>query len=79
MRNDLKEQFATLCPSATIKEHPDGDVKVMMRDKLNTTQILNLGLAVAEAKNEGYEAVLKRSGEGMSLYLINTVSEALEA
>ena len=47
-----------------------GDVKITTTNTLNGVDLQVLGTAVGQAEQEGYDAVLKRSGAGISLHLL---------
>lgn len=75
MTDNLKEQLVRITQNEDIKPDNSGNVKVTIAGALSTWEIIALGEQVAAARDQGYDAVLKRSGAGMSLYLLKAELE----
>jgi hypothetical protein len=69
MTNSLKLTIELIFESE-VSISKSRDVKISTTNTLNSVDLQVLGSAVGQADEEGYDAVLKRSGAGISLHLI---------
>lgn len=74
MTDDLKGTIEMIFDSE-VSISKSGDVKISTTNALNSVDLQVLGSAVGLADEEGYNAILKRSGAGMSLHLLKAELE----
>lgn len=78
MKESLKSAFENIGKDTVVTGEGD-HVKVKITNVLQTSEIIALGETVAKAEKHGFDATMRRSGIGITLDLLESEPEPVEA